>query len=272
MKAEDYTEGEAFQAEKRSLFGTGWLPVCAMGQVSKPGDFLSVTVGGWSVVAIRGEDGAVRVLRNACRHQNMPVVGTPSGNCQNLRCRFHGWTYDLQGRFQSAPPQFAPPPTQTERDLLSLATAGQQGLMFFSMAQPSASPSLEALPDYRGTLVSDVPANWKVVVEHLLADRPASPADFAWLPPLLAIRRSGSTAVVEQIVPHTFLRTRLFTHVFGDQVFGDAVESRNETMSGIAAACERLQAQRAEGQLAAGDDALVASFHKTLDEVYAGNS
>jgi nitrite reductase/ring-hydroxylating ferredoxin subunit len=267
MKAEDYTQGDAFQAEKRSLFGAGWLPVCASGQVPKAGDFQSVTVGGWSVIAVRGEDGAVRVLRNACRHQNMPVANTPWGNCQNFRCRFHGWTYDLKGRFQSAPPQFAPPPTQTERDLLSLATVERHGLMFFSMAEPAPPPSLDPLPDYRGTLVTDIPANWKVVVEHLLASQPVSSADFTWLPPLLAMRRAGTTAIVEQIVPHTFLRTRLFTHVFGDDASG-----HKQAAAGIAHACELLQADRAEGRLAPGDDARVAGFHKSLDEVYAGSS
>jgi len=268
MKAEDYSQGDAFQAEKRSLFGAGWLPVCAGGQVPKPGDFQSVTVGGWSVIAVRGDDGAVRVLRNACRHQNMPVASAPAGNCQNFRCRFHGWTYDLAGRFQSAPPQFAPPPTQTDRDLLSLATVEVRGLTFFSLEQPPVPPELtEPLPDYRGTLITDVPANWKVVVEHLLAGRPAASADFTWLPPLLAVRRAGSTAIVEQIVPHTFLRTRLFTHVFGDDV-----DAHKQAAGGIAHACELLQADRADGKFAADDNALVASFHQGLAEVYAGSS
>ena len=270
MKAEDYSQGDAFQAEKRGLFSTGWLPVCAAAQLPGAGDFQSVTVGGFSVVAIRAEDGQVSVLRNACRHQNMPVVGTPpSGKCASLRCRFHGWTYDLKGRFLSAPPQFAPPPTQTERDLVSLATAEEQGLLFFSMAAPAEPPRLgAALPAYRGTLVTEIAGNWKVVVEHLLAGRPAQSSDFLWLPPLLAVRRAGATAIIEQIVPHTFLRTRLFTHVFGD----NDVERQKPASSIIAHACELLQADRAEGKLAAEDSALVASFHRTLDEAYAGSS
>src|SRR5438046_8613185 len=85
MKPEDYAQGDAFQAEKRTVFSTEWLPVCAEAQLARPGDFLSATVGGWGVVAVRGQDGEVRVLRNACRHQNMPVVGVPAGNCESFR-------------------------------------------------------------------------------------------------------------------------------------------------------------------------------------------
>jgi phenylpropionate dioxygenase-like ring-hydroxylating dioxygenase large terminal subunit len=88
----DYTQGDAFQTEKRTIFAKGWLPLCAEGQIAQPGDFLAASVGGWSVVAVRDKGGAVRVLRNACRHQNMPVVGTPSGHCETFRCRFNGWT------------------------------------------------------------------------------------------------------------------------------------------------------------------------------------
>ena len=138
MKPEDYAQGDAFQAEKRTVFSTEWLPVCAEAQLARPGDFLSATVGGWGVVAVRGQDGEVRVLRNACRHQNMPVVGVPAGNCESFRCRFHGWTYDLAGRFVSAPPPVVPPDPKADLGLQSLATARDAGLLFFSVGAPAA--------------------------------------------------------------------------------------------------------------------------------------
>src|SRR5436190_12656145 len=107
MKSEDYSQGDAFQAEKRTVFSTEALPLCAEGQLARPGDFIAATVGGWSVFAARDKEGAVRVLRSACRHQNMQVVGTPAGNGEAFRCRFHGRTYDLHGLVVSAPPPAA---------------------------------------------------------------------------------------------------------------------------------------------------------------------
>jgi nitrite reductase/ring-hydroxylating ferredoxin subunit len=264
MKSDDYSQGDAFQAEKRTIFSREWLPVCADAQLAKPGDFFTATVGGWSVVAVRDQAGAVRVLRNACRHQNMPVVGTPAGNCQNFRCRFHGWTYDLAGKFLSAPPPVAPAgPKSAEHDLASLATASAAGLLFFSMGEPAPLPRLGALPPYGGTLSTDIACNWKVAVEHLLGEKPEGSRDFIWHWPLLTLRRAGDWAIVEQIVPHTFLRTRLLTHVFGA-----AADEHRQAAGMIKHACELLQADRAAGVLAADEGSLLETFHGRLADAY----
>lgn len=202
-QAELYTKGEAFQAEKAGLFSSEWLPVCAEGQIASAGDFLSASVGGWSVLAARGKDGTVRVLRNACRHQNMPVVSQPSGTCETFRCRFHGWTYDLAGKFLAAPPPIAPATRGPELDLQALAVALSGGLVFFALGPPAGTPTLTppAAP-YAGTTIADMACNWKIAAEELSGER---------FGPLLVVE--GTT--VHQIVPHTFLRTRLFSHGFG---------------------------------------------------------
>lgn len=265
MKPENYSGGDAFQAEKRTVFTADWLPLCAEAQIARPGDFLSATVGGWSVVGVRDTEGMLRVLRNACRHQNMQVVGTPSGNCESFRCRFHGWTYDLQGRFLSAPAPVAPKdPTSPDLHLIPLATVTEAGLVFFSLGTPALPPDLGGqLPAYGGTLTTEIACNWKVCVEHLLADHAPS-TDFIWRWPLVTVRRAGTVVIVEQIVPHTFLRTRLFTHVFG----GEA-DNYKKAAGTIRHVCERLQGDRAAGMPAAADGALLADFHRRLDEIYA---
>lgn len=242
--------------------------MCAEGQIAKPGDFLPLTVGGWSVVATHDKEGAVRVLRNACRHQNMPVVGTAPGNCESFRCRFHGWTYDLQGKFVSAPPPVAPAdPTPGANDLQSLPLRILNGLVFFAVdREPAGFPSPDVDHPYSGTIATDIACNWKVCVEHLLGGHGVGEPAFAWFWPLMAVRRSGPVVVVEQVVPHTFLRTRLFSHVFGG-----AVEAEKPSAAATKEACERLQLERAAGAPAAGG-ALLARFHQALDEVYSGNS
>ena len=259
MKAQDYNQGDAFQAERRAIFSSEWLPLCAEAQVAKPGDFLSATVAGWGVVAVRDKAGVVRVLRNACRHQNMPVVGTPSGNRESFRCRFHGWTYDLAGKFVSAPPPVAPADPQADLALQSLTTASEAGLLFFSMGTPAARPKLGALPAYCGTLSTDIACNWKVAVEHLLGEKRVGSPDFSWHWPLLALRRAGSLAIVEQIVPQTFLRTRLLTHVFGS-----SADEHKQATGTIKHVCERLQADRAAGRMPEDTGALMAEFHRRL--------
>jgi nitrite reductase/ring-hydroxylating ferredoxin subunit len=219
---------------------------------------------------VRDDSGAVRVLRNMCRHQNMPVVSTPGGQCEHFRCRFHGWTFDLQGKFLGAPAPVAPAEPGPQHNLLSLAVTVEAGVVFFCLEalSPPAPPQLgPALPDYGGTIVTDIAANWKVVVEHLLEARPPGAEGFVWQAPLLALRRAGSKAIVTQIVPHTFLRTRLFTHVFGDTV-GD----HQQMVAVLKADCESLQGGRAAGAMANGDSALLSDFHRRIEAAYAGSS
>jgi nitrite reductase/ring-hydroxylating ferredoxin subunit len=267
IQTTDYTQGDAFQIEKRTVFSRGWLPLCAEGQIARPGDFLAQSVGGWSVLGVRDKDD-VRVLRNACRHQNMPVASQPSGNCESFRCRFHGWTYDLAGRLLSAPPPVAPADTSPgANDLQALPVRRMAGLVFFTMEEVSSGffPPDPGQP-YSGTIVTDIACNWKVGVEHLLGSQGTSEPEFAWFWPLLVVRRSGPVVLVEQIVPHTFLRTRLFTHVFGG-----ATEAQRFSAAASKEACERLQAERADG-MPARASAPVAQFHRQLDEVYAGSS
>jgi nitrite reductase/ring-hydroxylating ferredoxin subunit len=259
MKSEDYAQGDAFQAEKRTIFSTEWLPLCAEGQVGQPGDFLVATVGGWGVMAVRDKAGEVRALRNACRHQNMPVASAASGNCESFRCRFHGWTYDLAGRFVGAPPPVAPADPAADLSLQSFATVRAAGLLFFSVGKPTAAPDLGTVPAYGGTLSTDIACNWKVAVEHLLGERRESSPDFSWHWPLLAVRRSGALAIVEQIMPQTFLRTRLLTHVFG----GPA-DAHKQAAGTIKHVCERLQADRAAGVIPEDEGALLADFRHRL--------
>ncbi|MBI3513025.1 MAG: Rieske (2Fe-2S) protein [Proteobacteria bacterium] len=127
---EAYSQGERFQLEKRRLFTSAWLPFCAAGQLAAAGSFVSHTLGGWPMVAIRGDDGVARGFRNVCRHQGMPVVEQPTGQCAALRCRYHGWTYDLTGALTAAPPPVAPAdPAAPIHHLDALALAEAGGMM-----------------------------------------------------------------------------------------------------------------------------------------------
>lgn len=264
MQTEDYTGGDAFQWEKRTVFSTEWLPACAEGQLAGPGDFVALSVGGWGVVAVRDKEATLHVLRNACRHQNMSVVAMPSGRCERFRCRFHGWTYDLQGRFLEAPKPVAPAdPASPDNDMRVLQANCQSGIVFFSLG-PQASPPAalaEALPAYGGTVITEIACNWKVCVEHLLS------RDVAWHWPLLALRtEQGGATVIEQIMPHTFLRTRLVTHVFGA-----VAETQSPSVEAFKQVCERLQQERAAGQAATPSPA-VDAFHRRLREANASEA
>jgi phenylpropionate dioxygenase-like ring-hydroxylating dioxygenase large terminal subunit len=73
-----------------------WYPV-ARSVSLKPGMTLAVRFAGDPIVLARAKDGACFALENRCAHRQVPLsngVVCPKG----LRCGYHGWTYDTDGR------------------------------------------------------------------------------------------------------------------------------------------------------------------------------
>src|SRR5439155_1665384 len=128
---------------------------------------------GIPILAVRGNDSRVRAFRNACRHRGTQLVDG-SGCEKAFVCRYHGWTYGLDGALRHVPDEDGFPGLEkSTRGLVPVETAETSGLVFVTQDTPGAR--LEALPplipsDRRlvGTFARDVPANWKVVVEGFL--------------------------------------------------------------------------------------------------------
>ncbi|HUN51663.1 MAG TPA: aromatic ring-hydroxylating dioxygenase subunit alpha [Candidatus Sulfotelmatobacter sp.] len=239
-----YAEADYFQREKRNLFAREWLCFGAAGQLAAPGAFISHALGGWPIIALRGEDGTVRGFRNVCRHQQMPLVEQPAGRCTELRCRYHGWTYDLQGALIRTPDKYPPPEPMRQIGLQPIDLKEQAGLLF-SRLEPGGTAAPPALaPDQRrfhAAVQTDVDANWKALAEVLLAR-----AGHGLIWPNALVLDLGELRLVRQIVPRTFLRTRLIDLVFT----ADPLAPR--AAAGLAArdkqAAEAVQAALARGE------------------------
>ncbi len=244
LAPEAYAQSDYFQREKRSLFAREWLCFGAAGQLAAAGDFVNHTLGGWPVFAVRGADGAVRGFRNICRHQGMPVLDKPTGQCSEIRCRFHGWTYDLSGRLIKAPDQYPPPQPMEQIGLDAFELVEGDGLLFGRLEPGTAdrpTPVALGAGRYEAAVTTDVDANWKSVVSSLLAE----PARlFVW--PNVFMFDRGEVRVARQIVPRTFSRTRLIDLLFtsGAAPAIAAIESE--------AQADKKKAEALQAQLAAG--------------------
>lgn len=98
-----YTDPEVYAAERREVFGRSWLVVGRTDQVAAPGSFLTAEVAGEPILVVRGEDRTLRAFFNVCRHRAAPLLTEPCGTVTKLRCRYHGWTYDLGGHLRGTP-------------------------------------------------------------------------------------------------------------------------------------------------------------------------
>ncbi|MCX6123363.1 MAG: aromatic ring-hydroxylating dioxygenase subunit alpha, partial [Proteobacteria bacterium] len=57
---------------------------------------------GKPLLILRHPDGAMRCFANVCRHRGGPLA-TESGTGRYIRCRYHAWTYNLDGTLIAAP-------------------------------------------------------------------------------------------------------------------------------------------------------------------------
>ena len=89
--------------ERERVFGNSWQLVARGGQLERPGDFVTTDVAGEPLLVLRDDGGDLRAFVNVCRHRAACVVTEPRGNARKLRCRYHGWTYDLRGRLRGLP-------------------------------------------------------------------------------------------------------------------------------------------------------------------------
>ncbi len=96
-----YTEPGVFAAERERIFGRSWQVVGHRDQVANAGDYFTTELVGEPLLIVRGADGELRGFYNVCRHR----AGPPAEGCGSrklFRCRYHGWTYALDGSLISA--------------------------------------------------------------------------------------------------------------------------------------------------------------------------
>jgi phenylpropionate dioxygenase-like ring-hydroxylating dioxygenase large terminal subunit len=180
---ENYVNPIRFTAELETLrsYPSVYLPSAA---IPNAGDHAERVSLGVPLFAIRDRDGRARVFRNACRHRGMALV-EGQGCAHALVCRYHGWTYRLDGSLSHVPHAEAfPDLDMTTRGLVEVDSREVDGLIVIGPLQapaPQADAAMAALTDgspWRDKLLpaarmvhvnSTVRAmNWKVLVEQFL--------------------------------------------------------------------------------------------------------
>jgi phenylpropionate dioxygenase-like ring-hydroxylating dioxygenase large terminal subunit len=183
-----YTDPEVFEAEKSKVFAQGW-PLIGFGKdVAEPGMAKPVNFLGVPLVMVRDRDGTLRVFQNVCRHRGMVIVSEPTRLKGVLRCPYHSWCYELDGRLRSTPHVGGPGQNvhedirREELGLLEVRSAVWMDLVFVNLS--GTAPPFETYaasmiqryaefsrqPLYHGGADSsfklDVKTNWKLAVEN----------------------------------------------------------------------------------------------------------
>jgi choline monooxygenase len=178
-----YLDPSVLAEEKGAIFGRTWQLVARAEDLARVGDFVPVTILDEPLVITHGTDGVLRGFYNVCRHR-AGQVALSRGNRKSLQCRYHGWTYGLDGTLRACP-------EMEETEAFDKADFGlvpvrveRWGPFVFANLSASAPP----LADVLGAIPSEVAAagfaldslrlverreyviecNWKVYVDNYL--------------------------------------------------------------------------------------------------------
>jgi nitrite reductase/ring-hydroxylating ferredoxin subunit len=189
---ERFTSVEFLELEYERLWGRVWQIACRLEEIPNPGDFLEYTIGDRSALIVRSSAGELHAFANTCPHRGTRL-GDGCGSFRGeIRCRFHGWRWDLEGNNTFILDDHEFPPMTDEETALAPLTVDTWGGFVFVHFGVDPEPLLEflapipALMDpyrpermrYTGLKRTIMPANWKVVVDafnegyHISATHP----------------------------------------------------------------------------------------------------
>jgi choline monooxygenase len=175
-----YNDPVYLELERERVFAHSWQLVGRIDQVAEHGQFLTAEVGNDSIVVLRDGE-TLRGFHNVCLHRAGPVAHG-CGKRNTLQCRYHGWTYALDGTLQRAPgmegvESFRP----AEMQLVPVKVTTWGPLVFANLdgKAPPLVDMMEDIPErvqafgceqmqYVTSRSWEIACNWKVYVDNFL--------------------------------------------------------------------------------------------------------
>lgn len=175
-----YTDPAVLEEEKNAIFRRSWQPIGHLADVREPGSFFTAELAGAPVVVTRDANGELRGFYNVCRHRAGPVA-TGKGARKSLTCRYHGWTYGLDGALRTTPEIGAPvafDPSCVSLEKIHVASFGPLvfgaldpkepfGATYGAIADATARLDLAQMT-FVGRKEYVLACNWKVYVDNFL--------------------------------------------------------------------------------------------------------
>ena len=178
-----YLDPAVLEREKELVFGRTWQLVARGDELQRSGDFVPVTVLDEPIVITHGQDGQLRAFYNVCRHRAGQVALT-RGNRKSLQCRYHGWTYGLDGALRACPEMEETEEFRKEDVGLVPVRVDRWGPFIFVCLSPDAPSLAEVMGAIPGEVARAgydvdgvrpverreylIECNWKVYVDNYL--------------------------------------------------------------------------------------------------------
>jgi phenylpropionate dioxygenase-like ring-hydroxylating dioxygenase large terminal subunit len=100
-------------------------------ELPEPGNYKAMDAVGLPVLIVRDKAGEARAFLNVCAHRGAPVAADGHGSCSRFTCKYHSWTYGLDGKLLAVSDRhkFGDIDKST-RSLTALPCAERAGMIF----------------------------------------------------------------------------------------------------------------------------------------------
>jgi Rieske 2Fe-2S family protein len=173
-----YRSADIYGYDLDLIFYQEWLFAAHTAELDRPGSYLTLQIGDYPVLIVRGRDGLIRAFLNSCRHRGARICADERGNTAKLVCPYHQWTYELEGRLFAAR-QMGSAFDRTQFELRRVHCATVAGYVFiclaaqapdFEVTRRQIEPYLlphrldQARVAFESTIIEE--GNWKLVWEN----------------------------------------------------------------------------------------------------------
>jgi Rieske 2Fe-2S family protein len=181
LPGEAYTSPAVFAWEQEQFFERAWVCLGREEEAGQPGDYRAARMGRQGILLTRDAGGRLHALFNVCRHRGHELLEPgASANAHAIRCPYHGWVYELDGRLKSAT-RFGDVPCfeAAESGLVPVRAESWNGWIFVNV--DGQAPPFDAWTGQLTRLAAahapgglrigarssyEVAANWKIITEN----------------------------------------------------------------------------------------------------------
>lgn len=104
IPSEVFHREDVYQLELARIFaGPQWHPLAHRAELATPGAFKTAAIGEAAMLLVHGDDGQIRVFRNACPHRGTQLETCARGTRARIECPYHRWTFGRSGELLGAP-------------------------------------------------------------------------------------------------------------------------------------------------------------------------
>lgn len=150
LSIDRYLSRDYYEQEIEKLWPKVWQVVCRETEIADSGDFYAHDIARYSILVVRAEDGGINGFHNACLHRGRQLKAG-SGSARELKCPFHGFSWNLQGQFKGAPCQWDFPhidPADFQLPPVKVQTWGGWVFINMNMNAISLSETMGVMPEH----------------------------------------------------------------------------------------------------------------------------